>query len=421
MAVADDAATRADALADIDLYDADRYAEGAPYEAFARLRRADPVHWQPEPEGPGYWAVLRHADVLAVARDIATFSSERGSVMIEDLSPPALARMRRMLLVMDPPRHGLYRRMVLHAFTPRSVDRLEPRVRAIARAALARARDEPELEFVHDVAARVPMEVIGELFGIPAADRAQVHAWAERSTGPPEPDGAPGEAPRARRDLETSPMERYAVELARDRRGREGDDLTTRIANARVEGRTMSDAEFGAFFVQMVTAGNDTTRTLLANGLLGLLRFPDELARLRGDRALLPTAVEEMLRWESPLHGFRRTATRDVELAGTRVREGDKVVMMYTSANRDERVFTEPDRFDAGRDPNPHLAFGFGEHFCLGAKLARLEARVFFDELLDAFGGVELAGAPVWQRSNLSNGLAALPVRFAPARGRRPS
>jgi cytochrome P450 len=394
----------------IDLYDADGYVDAPPWPAFARLRREDPVHWQPleGSSGGGYWAVMKHADVVAVSRDIGTFSSERGSIVIEDLPEETLAMMRHMLLVMDPPRHGKYRRLVLHAFTPSMVDRLAPRIRAITLGIMERAAAARDVEFVHDVCSELPTQVIGELFGVPADDRAQLHAWAERNSGSQDQEIDPGEAG----DSSTVQMASYAIRLAQERRGREGTDLTSVIVNSELEGHRMDDFEFGAFFVQLVTAGNDATRTPLSNGMLALLEHPEELARLWAEPLRLPDAIEEMLRWSSPLHDFRCTATRDVTLRGRTIREGEKVVMMYTSANRDEEVFEGADRFDVARRPNPHLAFGFGEHFCLGAKLARLEARVFFEELLARFPRLELTGKPRRQRSNLNNALKALPIRM---------
>lgn len=397
------------ALDDIDLYDPDRYVAAPPHADFARLRRERPVHRQPTPDGGFYWAVTRHADVVTVSTDPETFSSERGSVVIEDLEPDLLQMMRSMLLVMDPPAHGRYRRMVLHAFTPRMVDALEPRIRQVSRTILENVAASGEVEFVHDIAAALPVQVIGELMGIPEADRPRLRDWAEQLTGNQDPDVNPG----GNEGEASFAMGAYAVGLANDKRGKAGDDLTTTIVNAEVDGHTMSDYEFGAFFVQMVTAGNDTTKTSLSNAVDLLLDHPDSLAALRADPSRIPTAVEEVLRYANPLHYFRRTATRDTELGGTKIREGDKVVMLYTSANRDEAVFADPDRFDINRSPNPHLAFGFGEHFCLGAKLARLEARVFLEELLSRFRTIERTGPARRQRSNLNNALKALPLRMA--------
>jgi cytochrome P450 len=396
-------------LADIDLYDPDRYVAGPPHADFARLRREAPVFRQRTPDGGFYWAVTRHADVVTVSTDPATYSSERGSVMIEDLAPDMLEMMRSMLLVMDPPRHGRYRRMVMHAFTPSMVDALEPRIRRVARTILDRAAEAGEVEFVHDVAAELPVQVIGELMGIPAEDRPRLRDWAEQLTGNQDPEVNPGG-----KEAEASfAMGAYAVELAGAKRGGRGTDLTTTIVNAEVDGHRMDDFEFGAFFVQMVTAGNDTSKTSIANAVDVLLDHPEVWEALRLDPSRIPGAVEEVLRYANPLHYFRRTATRDTVLGATPIREGDRVVLYYTSANRDEAVFADSDRFDPSRSPNPHLAFGFGEHFCVGAKLARLEVRVFLEEMLGRFGSVVRSGPVRRQRSNLNNALKALPLRLA--------
>jgi cytochrome P450 len=278
---------------------------------------------------------------------------------------------------------------------------------------MARGAARGQVEFVEDMAGDLPMQVIGELLGVPEAERARLRAWAAQLTGSQDTDLNPGGADAA--PAASIEMAMYAIGLAQQRRGGSGSDLTTVAVNAEVEGHAMTDAEFGGFFVQLATAGNDTTRNLLASGLQLLLGHPDQLAALRADESLIPGAVEEMLRYESPLHYFRRTATRDTVLRGQEIRAGQRVVLLYGSANRDEDVFRDPERFDVWRSPNPHLSFGFGEHFCLGAALARLEARVFFEELLRAFPGIELAGEPRRQRSNLNNALKSLPLRLRAA------
>jgi cytochrome P450 len=394
----------------MDLYDPDGYVPGPPHEAFEHLRAQDPVHWQDMPDGTGYWAVCRYADVALVARDPATYSASTGGVVLEDLPPETLAMMQDMLLAMDPPRHVGYRRYVTPQFTARVMGGLEPRIRAICREILAGAAPRGEVDFVHDVCAKLPSQVVGELVGIPEEDWPQIHLWAERNSGGQDPEFASGYSDDAAGA--TMEMAVYAIELAQQRRAEPRDDLTTLMLAMELDGAPMTDAQFGAFFVQLVTAGNDTTRTMLSSGLLALLQHPDQLAELRADPSLVPGTVEEILRWANPLHYFRRTTTRDTELAGTTIREGQKVAMMYTSANRDDAVFADPHQFDIHRDPNPHLSFGTGEHFCLGVHLARLEGRIFFEELLDAFGTIELVGEPRRQRSNLNNALKALPVRL---------
>jgi cytochrome P450 len=294
-------------------------------------------------------------------------------------------------------------------FRARVIGAIEGRVREICRAIMADARERGDVDFVHEVASPLPTRVIGELFGLPQQDWAHIHELAERNTSGQDPDIGDAGAQAA-----TMEMAMYGIELAANRRGAERtDDLTSAILAADFGGQPMTNIDFGSFFVQLVTAGNDTTKGMLGSGLLTLLRHPDQFAELRADHSLVPGAVEEIIRYANPLHYFRRTALVDVELAGTRIAAGDKVAMYYTSANRDEEVFHDPQVFDIHRDPNPHLSFGIAGHFCLGVHLARLEGRVFFEELLDAFPTIEVIGDPVRFRSNLTNSLKRLPVRLS--------
>jgi len=395
----------------IDLYDSATYEHAPPHAELERLRREDPVHFQPMPDGTGYWAVLRYADLVNVARHPNLYSAELGGVVLEDLPPESLAMMRDMLLAMDPPRHLDHRRNIAPRFTPAVIGQLEGRIRTICRSILSGIVDGSEVDFVHDVCAHVPSQVVGELVGIPREDWPRIHAWSERNSGGQDPEIAAADADAAM--SATVEMAMYAIELAGRRRAEPADDLITHLLGCEVDGHTMTDVELGGFFVQLVTAGNDTTRTMLSSGLAALLEHPDQLAIVRGDRASIPGAVEEILRWANPLHYFRRTTTAATELAGRSIAAGDKVAMMYTSANRDDAVFSDPHRFDVRRDPNPHLSFGTGEHFCLGVHLARLEGRVFFEELFDEFRAIELVGTPRRQRSNLNNALKVLPVRLS--------
>jgi cytochrome P450 len=396
---------------EIDLYDPDGYVAGPPHDTFERLRTEEPVYWQDMPDEPGYWAVLRHADLVQVAREPKTYSASRGGVVLEDLSPETLAMMQDMLLAMDPPRHVGYRRNVAPQFVPRIINQLEPRVRTICQEIMRDAAARTDVDFVHDVCAKLPSQVVGELVGIPESDWPQIHAWSERNSGGQDPEFSSGYSEDA--SNATIEMAMYAIDLAGQRRAEPRDDLTSLMLAMELDGEPMTDIQFGSFFVQLVTAGNDTTRTMLSSGLLALLDHPEQLAELRADHARIPDAVEEILRWANPLHYFRRTATKDTQLAGVDIAEGDKVAMIYTSANRDEAVFADPHRFDIHRDPNPHLSFGTGEHFCLGVHLARLEGRVFFEELFDSFGTIEQTGPATRQRSNLNNALKSLPVRLS--------
>ncbi|MDQ1373951.1 MAG: cholest-4-en-3-one 26-monooxygenase [Actinomycetota bacterium] len=349
--------------------------------------------------------MLRHADVTTVGRHPEVFSASEGGVVIEDLEPDQLTMMRMMLLAMDPPGHLQYRRPLAPTFTARSIATLEEQIRAVCRRIMGEVGG--EVDFVHDVCAFLPSQIIGELMGIPENDWPRIHQWAERLTGFQDADLDSDDDPGVS-------MAMYAIEMAGRRRAEpeQRDDLAGLILSIRFGDEPMTDIDFGSFFVQLVTAGNDTTRTMLSSGLHALLQHPDQLAMLRADSSLLHGAVEEILRWANPLHYFRRTALQDTELNGTRIAAGQKVAMVYTSANRDSDVFADPDRFDITRHPNPHLSFGVGEHFCLGAQLARLEGRIFFEELLSAFPVIEQVGEPVRMRSNLNNALKRLPVRL---------
>ena len=399
-----------------DIYSPDAYVDGPPHKAFARLRRERPVCWQDVPGQAGYWAVLRHADVVHVARHPELFSASDGGVVIEDLDPASLEAMRDMLLAMDPPRHTAYRKPVSPEFKARVIGRMEDQIRAITVGILDPIRSRvtagcgAEVEFVHEVCAHLPSAVVGRLLGLPREDWPAVHALAERNSGGQDPDIAqPSE-----RGSSSVEMAIYAMGFAARRREMPPqEDLTDVLLGSRFDGRLMTDVDFGRFFVQLVTAGNDTTRTMLSSGLLALLQHPEQMEAVRRRPEAIPATVEEVLRWANPLHYFRRTAVADAEIGGQAIAAGDKVAMVYTSANRDEAVFDDPQSFDITRSPNPHLSFGIGAHFCLGVHLARLEGRVFFEELLSRFGPIELAGEPRRQRSNLNNALKSLPVRLA--------
>jgi cytochrome P450 len=394
------------------IYDPDLYRSGPPHEVFAELRETDPVHWQEMPGEPGYWAVLRHADVVEVARQPKLYSAEIEGVMLENLAEETLQSMRRMLLAMDPPRHTEYRRPVAPSFRAKVINALEPQVREICGSILDEAAEKGEVEFVQEVAAKVPSRVFGRIMGLPEEDLPRLHRLAELSTSSQDPEFQYAGGDAAAPGLE---MAMYAIEFARARRAmaEPPEDLATLILNTEFGGKPMDYVEFGSFFVQLVTAGNDTTKTMLTAGLLTLLDHPDQLLALRADPALLPDAVEEILRYDNPLHYFRRTATADIVLGGKEIKAGDKVAMIYTSANRDPAVFEQPNVFDIFRHPNPHLSFGIAEHFCLGAHLARLEARVFFEELMARYPKIEVAGEPVRIRSNLNNAYRSAPMRLA--------
>jgi cytochrome P450 len=392
---------------DANLVDAASYADGPPHALFARMRAAAPLCWHPEPNGPGFWAITKHADVLAVSRDIATFSSARAGYMTPDMDPMAVVQSRLMLLGMDPPEHTRLRGIVNRGFTPRQVARLEPRIRALSAAIVDAVAPRGECDFVTDVSGELPSLLIAELMGIPPDDGRRLYQLTERM----HQTEAPADAQAA-----VVEMLGYAAGVRASKRARPAEDIASVLLQAEIDGERLSDLEFDLFFLLLINAGGDTTRNLVASGMLALLAHPAELAAVRADPALLPGAIEEMLRFVPPVVQFRRTLTRDAELRGQKLREGEKVVMFYPAANRDEEVFAEPDRFDVRRAPNPHLAFGGGgAHYCLGANLARLEIRCLFEAVLGRLHGLELAGPVERLHSWFIDGPRRMPVRFTAA------
>jgi cytochrome P450 len=368
------------------------------------MRAEAPVCWQPEPAGPGFWALTKHADVLAVSRDSATFSSARAGYMTPDMDEVAVAQSRLMLLGMDPPEHTRLRGLVNKGFTPRRVARLEKRIRELSAAIVDAVAERGACDFVSDVSGELPSLLIAELMGIPPDDGRRLYALTERM----HQTGAPAEARAA-----VVEMMRYAAGVRAAKRARPADDIASVLLRAEIDGERLSDLEFDLFFLLLINAGGDTTRNLVASGMLALLRHESEFEALRSDRALLPSAIEEMLRYCPPVVQFRRTATRDTGIRGQKIREGEKVVMFYPSANRDEEVFEDPDRFDVRRAPNPHLAFGGGgAHYCLGANLARLEIRCLFGAVLDRLREIELDGPVERLHSWFIDGPRRMPVRF---------
>ncbi len=409
------------AFAHLRLGDPDTYAKAMPYETFARLRREAPVAWIDEPArpehgveaGPGFWAVTRHADVDAVSRDQATFSSWRGTTFLHDPKPHEVPLLRQMMLNMDPPEHTNLRRIVSRVFTPRAVAELVDSIEGYAATIVDRIAPNGEADFVEQVAAEMPLLVLADVLGIPGSDRHLLFDWTNRLIGYDDPEFG-GDEKQFRSAF--AEMFAYAAEETEKKRATPGDDVWSRIVNAEVDGERLTPGELDRFFQLLVVAGNETTRNHLTGGLYALSLHPDQWARLRRDPDLLPRALDEVLRWWPPVIQFRRTATKDTTLAGQPIAEGDKVVIFYASANRDETVFDDPDRFDIDRDPNPHLSFGIGPHFCLGATLAKLEARVMLTELFRRLPDLEVAGSPERLRSNFINGIRHLPVRFTPQR-----
>lgn len=393
----------------IDLLDLAHFeAGGPPHELFARLRREAPVHRHAEQDGPGFWAVTRYDEVVEVSRDSATYSSFAGGTMVADATPEQLFVVRQMMLNMDPPQHTKLRALINKGFTPRMVAQLHERIGELARAIVDRVAQRGECDFVTDVAGELPSYVIAELMGIPLDDGRELYRLTERMhTADRSPEGL---ADGAQAIFE---MMSYANGIRAEKRERPANDIASTLLAAEVDGEKLTDLEFDMFFLLLINAGGDTTRNLVAGGMLELLRRPDALAALRAEPRLLPGAIEEMLRFCSPVVHFRRTATRDAVLGGQPIAAGDKVVIFYASANRDETVFPDPDTFDIGRSPNEHVAFGGGGvHFCLGANLARVEIRALFTEVLSRLHDMELAGPVERLRSNFINGPRHMPVRF---------
>jgi cholest-4-en-3-one 26-monooxygenase len=395
----------------VDLTDPDTFVGGVPHETFRRLRAEAPVAFHAERDGPGFWVVSKWADVRAVSLDQATFSSWKGGIMLRELGQDREEAQREMLTGMEPGRHGKHRRLVSGTFAPKVIRALEPRLRAVVTRTLDAVGPRGACDFVTDVACELPVIAICELLGVPIEDRAKIVAWSNAMVGMDDPEYAddPSGGPLAAMQLAM-----YANELAERRRLEPRDDIVSELLAAQVDGERLTEAEFNAFFLILAVAGNETTRNLISAGLWLLCEHPAERARVQADLGLLPTAIDEMLRYHPPVLHFRRTAVRDVVLRGQQIRDGDKVSIWYVSANRDEEVFPDPDRFDVGRTPNDHLSFGFGPHFCLGAALAHLEARVMFEELFQRLPDVALAGPPVRLRANHIHGIKHLPVRFRP-------
>ena len=397
---------------DIDLFSPETYLDGVPHRSWATLRKECPVYFQDEPHG-GYWAITRHEDIVRISKDPGTFSSFRGGTNIEDYAPEDLSNIRMLMVNMDPPQHRKFRNLVRTGFTPRMVRTMAPKVRERVHAILDRAdalhAEHGQIDFVREIAAELPLQVIADLIGIPQDDRSMVFDWSNRLIGFDDP-----EFQTTIEDARMAAMEvwMYANTLAESRAGTEGDDLVRVLMNAEIDGEKLTEMEFDSFFLLLAVAGNETTRNAISGGMLALLEHPEEYQRLRANPGLMETGTDEIIRWVTPVMYFRRTATRDVEIRGQTIKENEKVCMIYPSANRDEAIFDEPDRFDLGRTPNDHLAFGVGEHFCLGASLARLEVKVMFEELAKRYERVERVGDVRRLRSNFINGFKEIPVRL---------
>jgi cytochrome P450 len=400
------------ALDAIDLSDHDAFVDHVPHEWFAELRANDPVHWNEESDGGrGFWAVTRYEDIRAVHRDVETYSSEIGGTSLEDLDDEQI-KARKSMIDMDPPRHDELRGLIARRFTPRAVHVWEDQVRTVVKQVLDTALPLGEFDFVEHISSEIPMQIFAEILGIPQDERREIIDIGDRLLGNADPEYAVTEVADEHRTLPfSSPaaleMFEFGRRLAADRRKHPGNDIITQLAF-----EPLTQQEFDTYFVLLATAGNETTRHTITHGLLALLDHPEEIEKLRADPELGKTAAEEMLRWATPVHHFRRTVTKDTELAGTALKAGDKLTTWFVSGNFDESVFEDPHRFDITRTPNRHMAFGPGGiHHCMGAHLAKMEIRITFEELLKRSASIELTGRPDRLRSNFFNGIKRLPVR----------
>jgi cholest-4-en-3-one 26-monooxygenase len=406
---------------EINLVDPDVYQRGgAPHGQLAWLREHAPVFWHADgggPGWPGFWAITRHADIGHISRHPEIFSSARRLALLEESSDAAIEMQRLLMLNMDPPRHTRQRGFVNREFTPRVIGRLEQHVREICAALIDEVVPHGHADFVTDIAAPLPLYVICELVGAPPEDRQRIFGLSNRLAGFDDPEY------RASREdgmLAAAEIYAYAEQLAEQRAAQPADDIVTRLLRADDTGRVLTSQEFVLFFLLLIVAGNETTRNAASGGMLAFFEHPGQWQRLLADPGLIPTAAEEIVRWVSPVNLFRRTVMRDTEVGGQRLAEGDKVVLFYASANRDEDVFTAPFAFDIGREPNPHVGYGGGgPHFCLGRHLAALELRVLLEVMTERMRDMTPSGEISRLRSSLINGLKHMPVRYAPSAARR--
>ncbi len=395
----------------IDLLDPASFALGHPFAQYRWLRENVPVYWHEEPNGAGFWAVTRFKDVYDVDRNFQAFSSEP-TIMIQDPLAGTEGQFGdyKMMLMMDPPQHTAYRRLIRNEFTPGPAQVLVPRMQALAKQIVDRVIARGECDFVGEVAGEMPSYVIAEILGLPLDDGRELYKLTEIIHTAPEAQapGAGGEA--------MMKMFQYGRGVIEEKRARPGNDLATKILQAEVDGKRLDDIEFLLFFLLLVDAGGDTTRNLLASGLIALLENPEQLKWLKADlHGRVASAREELLRWTSPVIYMRRTAKHDVVLAGEQIQKGQKVVMYFGSANRDPEKFAKPDMLDLARTPNEHIAFGTGPHGCLGQHIARVEIDALLVEVLSRMDDIALAEPPEWLPSSFISGPRKMPVRFRAA------
>jgi cholest-4-en-3-one 26-monooxygenase len=414
-------------LSDIDLCDSQKFVDGVPHDWFRLLRKEAPVYWHNDADSTngGFWVVTRYDDCVTVNREFDRFSSYQGSALFMDMPAENLEQQRLMMLNMDPPMHTRYRRLVNKGFTPKMIRDLEAKVVGYADNIIDNVCEKGSADFVTEISAELPLQVIAELMGVPQEDRHLVFDWSNRMIGSQDEEYSDGNAvsPAAQADdpeganaMAAMELFAYCDELVAKKKGDPHEDLISVLSQAQIDGDELSITEIDLFFLLLAVAGNETTRNLISGAMVAFFDQPDQWAKLQADRSLLPGAVEEMLRYVTPVMHFRRTVVSDTDLGGYPVKAGEKIVFWHTSANRDETVFDNPDQFDITRTPNNHIAFGGGgPHFCLGANLARMEIKVMFDRLLDRVPDLTLDGKVERLQSNFINGVKHIPVAFAPS------
>jgi cytochrome P450 len=409
-------------LETLDIIGEDTYAaHGYPHEAWAFLRKEDPVHWFDRPFArPPFWAITKHADIVAVSRRPRLFVNAPRLAVFPEFDGEGTSEgddgFAHHLLNMDPPQHADYRKVSSHRFTPRALRPLEPEIEQITREtldALAADGEEREIDFVERVSARIPLAVLAEMLGVPRDDWKLMFRWTNEIAGATDPEYQQGTSASETGDRGRNQLFEYFAKMAVARRAKPTDDIVSVVTNATLsDGEPLPPFELLSYFFLLVVAGNETTRNAISGGLLALIENPDQLELLRRDPSLIDSAVEEIVRWTTPVIQFCRTATEDVELRGKKIRAGQSLCLFYPSANRDEEVFDDPFAFRVDRKPNRHLAFGIGEHFCLGANLARAELRVIFRQLVERVDSVELAGPVERLRSSFLGGIKHMPLRL---------
>lgn len=406
------------ALDELDVIGPDTYAaNGYPHAAWRRLRRESPIHWFDVPGGTGFFAVTRRADIVWLSKQPERFINAPRLAVFEQGGPVVgERRMVRQLLNMDPPDHGEYRKPAASWFTPRSISRRAAEVERITRDLLDEMAGDGEMregDFVADLAAPLTLSVLADMLGVPREDWEKMFRWTNQIAGASDPEfQADEESGFAGVEQTRNELFHYFAKLAEDRLSDPKEDIVSVLTHSKVYGERMPPLELLSYFLVLVVAGNETTRNAASGGLLALIDNPGQFEKLRANLGLVDTAVEEIVRWTSPVNQFCRTATEDLELHGKQIRKGDAFCLFYASANRDEEFFDAPDEFRVDRRPNPHLGFGIGEHFCLGANLARLELRVMFRQLAERLSHVELAGPVERMRSSFLGGAKRMPIRY---------